>query len=256
VVRQRHLIALVVAFLIGCAILLIVGCAGVRSETSKKEEQGSSPQATESEEEARCQGTRTYHIYQVLHRPGWWNGPLRYGSEEDMKKADKKAGQETMDFGVYTTNDLPGCPNKGGLFLGTEKPDMLDGKHGDDEVRGLGGSDHYLDGGDGNDIIYGGDGDDDLHPQGQYAVGSMEETVAIPSTEATATTVCREVPERMSSMAGMATMFSLVSKMGRGTSSIAAKAGTNTSLARTTMWTAVARRRFRPNGLIPYDIGE
>jgi Ca2+-binding RTX toxin-like protein len=171
VVRQRHLIALVVAFLIGCAILLIVGCAGVRSETSKKEEQGSSPQATESEEEARCQGTRTYHIYQVLHRPGWWNGPLRYGSEEDMKKADKKAGQKTMDFGVYTTNDLPGCPNKGGLFLGTEKPDMLDGKHGDDEVRGLGGSDHYLDGGDGNDIIYGGDGDDDPHPQGQYAVG-------------------------------------------------------------------------------------
>ena len=48
---------------------------------------------------------------------------------------------------------------------------MLDGKHGDDEVRGLGGSDHHLDGGDGNDIIYGGDGDDDPHPQGQYAVG-------------------------------------------------------------------------------------
>jgi len=78
-----------------------------------------------------------------------------------MKEADKKAGQSTMDFGVYTTNDLPGCP-KGGLLKGTDKPDMLDGKLGDDEIRGLGGSDHYLDGGPGNDIIYGGDGDDQL----------------------------------------------------------------------------------------------
>ncbi len=79
-----------------------------------------------------------------------------------MKKSDKKAGQFTMDFGVYTTNDLPGCP-KGGLFLGTDKPDKLDGKEGDDEIRGLGGSDHYLDGGDGSDTLYGGDGDDSLH---------------------------------------------------------------------------------------------
>jgi hypothetical protein len=162
VVRQGHLIAVVRAFLIGCVVLLLaVGCAGTRSETSKKEEQGSSTQATDSEEEARCEGTRSYHIYQVIHRPGYWDGPLRTGSEEEMKKADKKPRQMTMDFGVYTTNDLPGCP-KGGLLLGTDKPDLLDGKHGDDEVRGLGGSDHYLDGGDGNDIIYGGDGDDAL----------------------------------------------------------------------------------------------
>ena len=87
-----------------------------------------------------------------------------------MKKADKKPRQETMDFGVYSTNDLPGCP-KGGLLLGTDKPDMLDGKHGDDEIRGLGGSDPYLDGGEGNDIIYGGDGDDEPNNKGQYAVG-------------------------------------------------------------------------------------
>ena len=61
VVRQGHLIALVVAFLIGCAFLLLaVGCAGTRSESSNKKEQGSSPEATASEEEARCEGTRTY----------------------------------------------------------------------------------------------------------------------------------------------------------------------------------------------------
>ena len=158
------------AFLIGCVILLGVCCAGTTSsETSKKEEQGSSPQATASEE-ARCEGTRSYHIYQVLHKPGYWNGPLRTGSEEEMKKADKKPRQMTMDVGVYSTNDLPGCP-KGGLFLGADKPDMLDGRDGDDEIRGLGGPDHYLDGGDGNDIIYGGDGDDDPSSKGQYAVG-------------------------------------------------------------------------------------
>ena len=164
-VRQGRSIAVVGTFLIGYAVLLLaVGCAGTTSsESSNEKEQGSSPQATDSEEEVRCEGTRTYHIYQVLHKPRFWNGPLRYGSEEDMKKADKKADQETMDFGVYTTNDLPGCP-KGGLLLGTDKPDMLDGKDGDDEIRGLGGSDHYLDGGDGSDIIYGGDGDDATIP--------------------------------------------------------------------------------------------
>ena len=167
-IRQSRCIAVVVPFLIGCAVLLVVGCAGTRSESPKQQghtkatrEQTRSAKA--ASEEARCEGTRTYHLYQVVHRPGYWNGPLRTGSEEDMKEADKKAGQSTMDFGVYTTNDLPGCP-KGGLLKGTDKPDMLDGKLGDDEIRGLGGSDHYLDGGPGNDIIYGGDGDDETIP--------------------------------------------------------------------------------------------
>ena len=48
--------------------------------------------------------------------------------------------------------------------------------------------------------------------------------------------------ERMSIMAGMVTIgFTLM--MGRGTSSIAAKARTATLLKRSIMWTAVARRR-------------
>src|SRR5215203_4726144 len=160
VVRRGHLIAVVGTFLIGCAVLLlVVGCAGTRSETSKKE-QGSSPQATDSEEEARCEGTRTYHVYFVLY-PQRHHGPVRTGSEEDMKKADKKAGQKVEDFGVHTTNDLPGCP-KGGQLLGTDKPEWLDGLDGDDEMRGLGGSDHELVGGPGSDIIYGGAGGDYL----------------------------------------------------------------------------------------------
>src|SRR5215213_9493037 len=48
---------------------------------------------------------------------------------------------------------------------------------------------------------------------------------------------------RMSSMVGMVTI-NLAPKVGRGPSSIAGKAGTTTPLTRTTMWTAVARRRW------------
>src|SRR5215203_2313597 len=131
VVRRGHLIAVVGTFLIGCAVLLlVVGCAGTRSETSKKE-QGSSPKATESEEEARCEGTRTYHLYIVWHRGISEQGPVT-GSEEDMKKAEKKAGQRVDDWGVYTTNDLPGCP-KGGLLEGTDGPDTMNSRDGVDK---------------------------------------------------------------------------------------------------------------------------
>jgi Ca2+-binding RTX toxin-like protein len=130
VVRQGHLIAVVRIFLIGCAFLLpVVGCAGTTSsETSDKKEQGSSPEATASEEEARCEGTRKFK----------WNG---YG-------------------GLYTTNDLPGCP-KGGLLLGTDGPDTMNSRDGADKIRGLGAKDELI-GGDGNDVIYGGPGNDFL----------------------------------------------------------------------------------------------
>jgi Ca2+-binding RTX toxin-like protein len=133
---------LVVAFLIGCVVLLAVGCSGVRSGASKKE-LGHSPEATASKEEARCRGTRS------LNRP----------------------------HGTYLTNDVPGCP-KGGLLRGTDGPDSLYGGDGDDTIRALGGKDHILggpgnnviyggpgsegvlDGGEGDDVIYGGDGND------------------------------------------------------------------------------------------------
>jgi hypothetical protein len=115
---------LVVAFLIGCAVLLMADASRVLAETSKKEEQGRSPQATASEE-ARCEGTQKTNV----------NLPVR-----------------------FTTNDLAGCP-KGGLLLGTDKGDELAGEKGDDEVRGLGGSDEIM-GGDGNDVLYGGSGRD------------------------------------------------------------------------------------------------
>ena len=136
-VRQGRFIAVMRTFLIGCAVLLlVVGCAGTSSESSKKKEQGSSPKATASEE-ARCGGTRSIHLQ----------------------------GR------TYTTNDIPGCPNKGGLLLGTDKThktgayggsylgDKLAGEDGDDEIRGLGAQD-WIFGGLGSDVIYGGDGND------------------------------------------------------------------------------------------------
>ena len=122
----------------GCAVLLmVVGCAGVRSEAPQEEkekghteatnkEQRRSPEATASEE-ARCEGTRTTKVWR-------------------------------MGRGIYTTNDLPGCP-KGGLLLGTDKADKLYGGEGDDEIRGLGAKD-VIAGGDGKDVIHAGAGDD------------------------------------------------------------------------------------------------
>jgi Ca2+-binding RTX toxin-like protein len=126
------------ALLIGCAILLVVGCAGVRSEAPKEQEQGHteatkeqahSPGATTSEE-AQCEGTRTITIKQKYYPP-------------------------------LVTNDVPGCPNKGGLLPGTDRPDTLEGRDGDDEIRGLGAKDALI-GGLGSDVIYGGPGDDFL----------------------------------------------------------------------------------------------
>ena len=90
-VRQSHYMA-VVTFLIGCVVLLGVACAGTSSETSKKEH-GRSTEATASEE-ARCEGTRKINVNMTAR---------------------------------WTTNDLPGCP-KGGLLLGTAKPDELAGE--------------------------------------------------------------------------------------------------------------------------------
>jgi Ca2+-binding RTX toxin-like protein len=124
--------AVVVAFLIGCAVLILVlSCAGTRSESPK--EQGPTEATEEQAHSERCEGTRTY---------------------------DYQTKDPTIVL-VFTTNDIPGCP-KGGLLSGTDKRDFLKGKDGEDKVRGLGGSDNLY-GGSGNDNLYGGpDGDYEL----------------------------------------------------------------------------------------------
>ena len=121
------------AFVIGYALLLVVGCAETRSESPKQQghteatrEQTRSAKA--ASEEARCAET------QPIDR----HGPS----------------------GRWVTNNVPGCP-KGGPLSGTDKPDELDGLDGDDEIRGLGAKDSLI-GGLGSDVIYGGAGNDVL----------------------------------------------------------------------------------------------
>jgi hypothetical protein len=148
--------AVVRTFLIGCAIVLLVaGCAGVRSgapedergRTEATNEQARSPEATASEE-ARCEGTRTIDM---LEGVGIADSSIQPGDPE----------------AIYITNDIPDCPT-GGLLSGTDKPDQLAGEDGEDEVRGLGGSDH-LSGGRGSDVVYGGLGNDELEGGGWHS---------------------------------------------------------------------------------------
>jgi hypothetical protein len=141
VIRRASFVAVVRAFLIGCAVpLVLVGCAGVRSEAPNEqekrgrakatnEEQARSPEATASEE-ARCERTRIVHL-----DPG-----VVVGDDAAL------------------TNDVPGCPD-GGPLSGTDEADNLTGGDGDDEMRGLGGADGLW-GGFGRDVMHGGAGDD------------------------------------------------------------------------------------------------
>jgi uncharacterized protein YceK len=133
-IRQGHFIAVVRAFLVGCAVFVVAGCAGVRSEASKQEEQGHTEATTEQTRSDRCEGTRTY-------------------------KETGLPGPGHVRSWLVTTNDVPGCPN-GGLLSGTDGRDHLAGKKGDDEIHGLDDKDD-LSGGMGSDVIYGGPGDDD-----------------------------------------------------------------------------------------------
>jgi hypothetical protein len=151
-------------------------------------------------------------------------------------------------LGVYTTNDVPGCP-KGGLLSGTNGQDFLRGEQGDDEVRGFGAIDELF-GGVGSDVIYGGAGgdfveggrnDDVLHGGDGaefYVVGGKGKDVIRGGMATTSWAVTRE---RTSSMAGTATIISTHQETGSGISSIAVKAGTTTLRPRSTMCRTIAR---------------
>jgi hypothetical protein len=138
-IRHGYLIAVVGVFLMGCAVLLmLVGCAGVRSEASQ-------------EEQGRTETTKQEQGHTVAAKD-------QYGSEEARCSQTRSFRMEP--WGVYATNDVPGCP-KGGLLSGTDGRDHLAGKGGDDKIHGLGDKDDLI-GGMGSDFIYGGPGDDSL----------------------------------------------------------------------------------------------
>jgi hypothetical protein len=134
VVRQGRLIALVVACVVGCAVLLVAGASGVQAQASKKEQ-------------ARCEGTRTitpkYDVPLVSNDvPGCPKGGLLLGTD----KKDKLGGQEGDD-----------------KIRGLGGPDYITGGSGDDVIYGGPGDDDDTHAGFseyGDDVIYGGDGDD------------------------------------------------------------------------------------------------
>jgi RTX calcium-binding nonapeptide repeat (4 copies) len=125
VIRHSHFIAVVGTYLMGCAVvLMVVGCAGARSEAPQKEEQAHSD---------RCEGTRGIVLmgggYATNDVPGCPKGGLLLGTD-----------------GPNTDINSP-------------MQDYLYGGDGDDEVRGLGANDELW-GGLGSDVIYGGPGFD------------------------------------------------------------------------------------------------
>jgi RTX calcium-binding nonapeptide repeat (4 copies) len=149
--------------------------------------------------------------------------PTEATKKEQTRSPEATASEEAqcqgtrpfLQQGVHlTTNDLPDCP-KGGPLLGTDKADKLGGKEGDDEIRGLGAADQIF-GGAGNDVIYAGPGND------FNLTGDDGDDVIY---------------------VGMAAISFSTWGIGSATSSIAAKARTNTPLTRTTSCRPAARRR-------------
>ena len=127
-VRQGRSIAVVVAFLIGCAVFLLAGASGVQAEASNKEE-------------ARCEGTRTIgpadlggEIVTTNDIPGCPKGGLLLGTEG----SDRTRSRDPARPSLY-------------------------GGDGDDTIRGLGGNDD-ISHGSGDDVIYAGPGNDNVFP--------------------------------------------------------------------------------------------
>jgi Ca2+-binding RTX toxin-like protein len=139
VVRQGHLIALVVAFLIGGAVLLVAGASGVQAQASKKEE-------------TRCEGTRTIKdSYITNDLPGCPKGGLLLGTEGSDRTISRKPARPSLDGGDGD-DTIRGLGGSDYIFHGS----------GDDVVYGGDGDDELVPDS-GNDDIYGGDGNDKLY---------------------------------------------------------------------------------------------
>src|SRR5215207_9645516 len=156
VVRQGQLIALVVAFLIGCAVVLMAGASGVQAEASNKEE-------------ARCEGTRKINVnlparFTTNDLPGCPQGGLLLGTDKgDDLLAGEKGDDEVRGLGGK--DGIMGGPGNDVIYGGAGNDNLIgDGREedGNDIIYGGPGDDENLNGTDGNDVIYGGPGDDKL----------------------------------------------------------------------------------------------
>ena len=150
--RQGRSIALVVAFLIGCAVVLMAGASGVQAQASNKEE-------------GRCEGTRKINVnlparFTSNDLLGCPQGGLLLGTD----KPDLLAGENCDDEvrGLGGKDDVMGGPGNDVIYGGADN-DGLNGdgsdENGNDIIYGGPGDDN-LRGFDGEDVIYGGPGDD------------------------------------------------------------------------------------------------
>jgi Ca2+-binding RTX toxin-like protein len=152
VVRQEHLIAVVLAFVIGCAVLLVAGASGVQAQDSKKEE-------------ARCEGTRKINVnlparFTTNDIPGCPKGGLLLGTEGLDGLAGEKGDDEIRGLGG--SDAVLGGPGNDIIYGGPGDDDSLTGEAGNDVIYDGPGDDESLFSGEaGNDIIYGGPGDDE-----------------------------------------------------------------------------------------------
>jgi Ca2+-binding RTX toxin-like protein len=153
VVRQGRSIALVVAFLIGCAVFLMADASGVQAQASKNEE-------------ARCEGTRKINVnlparFTSNDLPGCPKGGPLLGTEGLDSLAGEKGDDEVRGLGAK--DDVMGGDGNDVLYGGADNDSLIGdgtGEDGNDIIYGGPGDDGNLNGEDGNDVIYGGPGDD------------------------------------------------------------------------------------------------
>jgi hypothetical protein len=162
VVRQGHLIAVMGAFLIGCAVLALHSRGAVAQED-------------------RCEGTRSFRVdYKTNDVPGCPKGGLLSGADRPVGDKDsgirglvidKLAGNEGNDeirglggsdelYGGAGSDVIYGGPG-GDFMYGTGTNTYSDfGRETDKDVYYGGDGSDTIYGGKGEDVIYGGDGDD------------------------------------------------------------------------------------------------
>jgi len=141
------------AFLIGCAVVLMAGASGVQAQASKKEE-------------ARCEGTRKINVnlparFTSNDLPGCPKGGLLLGTDKPDLLAGEKGDDEVRSLGGK--DFVMGGPGNDVLNGGADNDSLIgDGRdeNGNDIIYGGPGDDGNLNGDDGNDVIYGGPGDD------------------------------------------------------------------------------------------------
>ena len=158
-VGQARLMAVVVAFLIGCAVFLMAGASGVQAETSNKEE-------------ARCEGTSTTKNpmvgtgggpYTTNDLPGCPDGGLLLGTDKYDRLHGKDGDDEIRALGG--SDVIVGGVGNDAIYMGSGDDFIQPGDHregdGDDVIYG-GSGDDLLQAGKGADVMYGGDGSDDI----------------------------------------------------------------------------------------------